>query len=204
MDSASSQTASRQPGTQLPEWETPKEDGQLSAKGKHSSTRGKGFIRPQTHIATFFNRRMPSHKRYCGLRRRNALLSICLVILLLLALIIGLSVGLTSRARANDSLFLPLPSDAQSFKGDLTYYGPGLGACGITSGDEDNIVSVSHFLFDDVSIGSNPNSNPLCGLMIRAERMDERVDAQRSVDLKVVDRCMTYNCVGSRVADDLL
>ena len=85
--------------------------------------------------------------------------------------------------------FLPLPSDHSSFTGQLTYYGPGLGACGITSSDGDHVVSVAHSLFDHYSVGSNPNANPLCKLMIRAERFYEQVKENRSVDLMVVDRC---------------
>lgn len=84
---------------------------------------------------------------------------------------------------------LPLPSNKEQFTGDLTYYGTGLGSCGITSTDSDDIVAVSHIIFDAASTGSNPNSNPLCGLMIRARRYDEQVGANRSIDLKVVDRC---------------
>lgn len=88
---------------------------------------------------------------------------------------------------------LPLPSNAQNFTGDLTYYGTGLGACGETSGDNDMIVAISHTVFDAAgsssSDGGNSNMNPLCNLMLRASRFDEQVGAQRSVDLKVVDRC---------------
>lgn len=84
---------------------------------------------------------------------------------------------------------LPLPSNTQTFTGDLTYYGTGLGACGITSTDSDYIVSISHIVFDAASKGSDPNANPLCGQMIRAKRFDEQVGGERSVDLKVVDRC---------------
>ena len=77
-----------------------------------------------------------------------------------------------------------LPLGSQSYTGDLTYYGPGLGACGITSSDTDHIVSISHFTFDAVSKGSNPNANPLCGHKLRAVRNGD------SIDLTVVDRCM--------------
>ena len=89
----------------------------------------------------------------------------------------------------NSKQFLPLPGDKQQFTGDLTYYGPGLGACGVTSSDNDNIVSVSHFLFDSESNGPNPNANPLCGLKLRAQRFDESAGDKESVDLTVVDRC---------------
>ena len=51
--------------------------------------------------------------------------------------------------------------------------------------DSDIIVSISHFVFDAVSKGSNPNANPLCGHKIRAVRDGN------SVDLTVVDRCMS-------------
>jgi hypothetical protein len=93
-------------------------------------------------------------------------------------------------ALCRGSLFIPLPSDRQDFTGDLTYYdSTGLGACGQVLTDNDPIVAVSHFLYDAVAVGTNPNDNPLCGLKIRAERFDEQVNAMRSVDLTVADRC---------------
>lgn len=77
-----------------------------------------------------------------------------------------------------------LPLGSQTYTGDLTYYGTGLGACGITSSDTDHIVSISHFTFDSVSKGSDPNANPLCGHKLRVVRNGN------SIDLTVVDRCM--------------
>lgn len=85
---------------------------------------------------------------------------------------------------------LPLPMNSDINQGDLTYYSPGLGACGKTSTDGDNICAVSRIIFDAVSRGSNPNTNPLCGLKIRATRYYEHLNEQRSLDLTVVDRCM--------------
>ena len=75
---------------------------------------------------------------------------------------------------------------SQRYTGDLTYYGTGLGACGITSSDNDDIVSISHFVFDAVSKSTDPNANPLCRHKIRAVREG------RSVDLMVVDRCRLF------------
>lgn len=115
---------------------------------------------------------------------RRALIILGVTALALLALTIGLAAGLTHRSHTQ---FLPLPSaNGGPYTGDLTYYGPGLGACGIVSANGDSIVAVSHFLFDAVSVGSNPNANPLCGKMIRARRNETHA----SVDLKVVDRCV--------------
>ena len=118
--------------------------------------------------------------RWKSLSRRYQIL-IVLGLLAVLILIIGLAVGLSTRSRVQN---LPLPSGRGGpYTGDLTYYDPGLGACGITSSDKDKIVAVSHLVFDAVSVGSNPNNNPLCGKKIRARRNN------RSVDLTVVDRC---------------
>ena len=54
-------------------------------------------------------------------------------------------------------------------------------------------MSISHFVFDAAgsssSTGGNSNENPLCGRMVRASRFNEEYGAQRSVDLKVADRC---------------
>ncbi|KIV77991.1 hypothetical protein PV11_09762 [Exophiala sideris] len=98
-----------------------------------------------------------------------------------IALIIGLAAGLSTRQHSQN---LPLPSGhGGPFTGDLTYYAPGLGACGVTSTDSDKIVAISHLLFDAASTGSDPNANPLCGKKIRASRDNS------SVDLTVVDRC---------------
>ena len=99
----------------------------------------------------------------------------------------------------DSSRFLPLPSNTDHFTGELTYYGPGLGACGVTSTDNDAIVSVSHYLYDAVQTGSDPNQNPLCGKKIRATRVDERTGKQVSIDLKVVDRCMKSLWAGMTV-----
>lgn len=94
---------------------------------------------------------------------------------------------------------LPLPNNTDHHTGDLTYYSPGLGACGVDSTDNDAIVSVSHYVFDAVQTGSDPNQNPLCGRKIRATRVDERTGKQVSIDVKVVDRCKCLHWVGSSI-----
>jgi expansin (peptidoglycan-binding protein) len=72
----------------------------------------------------------------------------------------------------------------------LTYYGTGLGACGLTSQDSDSICAVSKIVFDAASTSTNPNLNPLCGRKIRIRRFDESVGANVSIDVTVVDRCV--------------
>jgi hypothetical protein len=137
-------------------------------------------IDPQKHPQTF-SRPYRSYKSWRNLSRRT-LLIIAAAALALLALIIGLAVGLTHRSSTQN---LPLPSaNGGPYTGDLTYYGPGLGACGVTSQNGDSIVAVSHIIFDAVSVGSDPNSDPLCGKMIRVRKNG------KSLDLKVVDRCV--------------
>lgn len=133
-----------------------------------------------------FDRILPPHKKFLGRSRRTFLIILLVAVLCLLALVIGLAVGLSKKS---ESRFLPLPTNTDHFTGDLTYYGPGLGACGVDSTENDAIVSVSHFLYDAVQTGSDPNQNPLCGKKIRATRVDERTGKQVSVDLTVVDRC---------------
>ena len=96
---------------------------------------------------------------------------------------------------------MPLPTNTDHFTGELTYYGTGLGACGVTSTDNDAIVSVSHYLYDAVQTGSDPNQNPLCGKKIRATRVDERSGKQVSIDVKVVDRCK-FNLESVRLFTD--
>ncbi|KAF2704331.1 hypothetical protein K504DRAFT_390539, partial [Pleomassaria siparia CBS 279.74] len=71
--------------------------------------------------------------------------------------------------------------------GDLTYYGTGMGACGVVSTDSDAIVAISHYTFDAAQTGSDPNKNPLCGRKIRAQRVKDGKSV--SIDVTVVDRC---------------
>ncbi|EXJ75673.1 uncharacterized protein A1O5_00180 [Cladophialophora psammophila CBS 110553] len=112
---------------------------------------------------------------------RRARIIILVLVLAIIALIIGLAAGLSTRKHKQN---LPLPSgNGGPYTGDLTYYEPGLGACGIVSVNSDKIVAISHIVFDAVSVGSNPNANPLCGKKIRARKDN------KSVDLTVVDRC---------------
>lgn len=96
--------------------------------------------------------------------RRTRIIVIASIIVVI-AFIIGLAAGLSSRSSSQN---LPLPSaHGGPYEGDLTYYDPGLGACGVTSANGDKIVAVSHFLFDAVQIGSNPNTNPLVSPLLR-------------------------------------
>ncbi|CAE6419361.1 hypothetical protein ACGC1H_001896 [Rhizoctonia solani] len=77
-------------------------------------------------------------------------------------------------------------SSGDSYTGQATYYGTGLGACGITSKDTDYIAAVSQLLYDGFNgyTGSDPNSNPICGKKIKANYQG------KSVTVTVVDRCV--------------
>jgi hypothetical protein len=120
------------------------------------------------------------HDRWKNLSRRTRII-ILVGLLALIALIVGLAAGLSTRKHMQN---LPLPSgNGGPYTGDLTYYAPGLGACGVTSSNSDKIVAISHIVFDAVSVGSDPNANPLCGKKLRATKDN------KSVDLTVVDRC---------------
>ncbi|KAL6451744.1 pi Papain inhibitor [Candida maltosa Xu316] len=67
--------------------------------------------------------------------------------------------------------------------GEGTFYSTGLGSCGVTSSDSDYIIAISHELYDQHTVGGNPNNNDLCGKKIRAFYNGN------SVDVTVVDRC---------------
>ncbi|PLB40701.1 RlpA-like double-psi beta-barrel domain-containing protein [Aspergillus candidus] len=113
-------------------------------------------------------------------RRKRIILAAAIAAIVLIALIIGLAVGLTRKKNSN----LPLPTTNGPYTGDLTYYDPALGSCGIESAATDSICAVSHVIFDAASTGSNPNANPLCGKKLRVRR------GESSVDVTVVDRCV--------------
>lgn len=76
-------------------------------------------------------------------------------------------------------------SSGETYTGQATYYGTGLGSCGITSKDTDYIVAVSHLLYDGYNgyTGGDPNSNPICNKKIKANYQG------KSVTVTVVDRC---------------
>ncbi|KAH7072523.1 RlpA-like double-psi beta-barrel-protein domain-containing protein-containing protein [Paraphoma chrysanthemicola] len=134
-----------------------------------------------------FDRILPPHRRYFGRSRRTLLIAILITFLCLLALIIGLAVGLSAKKKGPQNL--PLPNGAETYTGELTYYNPGLGACGIDSTDNDAVVAVSHYTFDAVQTGSDPNQNPLCHRKIRATRVNEKTGKSVSIDVTVIDRC---------------
>ncbi|KAI1764855.1 RlpA-like double-psi beta-barrel-protein domain-containing protein-containing protein [Hypoxylon sp. FL1150] len=156
-----------------------------------------------TAKATFFaglhkslDSALPPHRTYFGRSRRFLLLYIllppALFLFVVVPLAVGLGVGLSRRhSAAENQQNLPLPSNTGIFTGELTYYEPALGACGVQSSSSEDIVSVSHVIFDAASNGSDPNDNTLCGRTIRVTR--DYVEAQagnQSVDVTVVDRCV--------------
>ncbi|KAI1839775.1 hypothetical protein JX265_010855 [Neoarthrinium moseri] len=69
---------------------------------------------------------------------------------------------------------------ALAFTGRMTYYQPGLGACGKTNSANDAIVAIGH----DRWTSSNPNKDPLCSKSINISHNGKTVKA------KVVDKCM--------------
>lgn len=158
----------------------PPKEGSVEAPEQYTKqdTLGAFSIRDAAaHHTTLLSR---LRTRWTLMQRRTRIFIIA-AILTILVLIIGLGAGLASRSRTSN---LPLPNNhGGPYSGDLTYYDPALGACGLTNDGGDSIVSVSHIIFDAVSVGSNPNANPLCGKKIRARRNG------KSIDLTVVDRC---------------
>ncbi|RYP58698.1 hypothetical protein DL769_008841 [Monosporascus sp. CRB-8-3] len=140
---------------------------------------------------------LPPQKTYLGHPRRFLLLYVILPLALLLLVVLPLAVGLgVGLSRRHSPADLPLPDDGGGvFTGDLTYYDPGLGACGVVSGGGDAVCAVSHVVFDaaaEEGAAANPNANPLCGRRIRVTRGAAGAGAgrNRSVDVEVVDRCV--------------
>ncbi|KAI1821800.1 RlpA-like double-psi beta-barrel-protein domain-containing protein-containing protein [Xylaria intraflava] len=76
---------------------------------------------------------------------------------------IAATAGLVAAAPASEA---PAQLQARSQAGDLTYYAPGLGACGVTNSESDAIVALSWELFDKYTPNGNPNKNSLCGRQI--------------------------------------
>jgi hypothetical protein len=140
-----------------------------------------------------------AHWRQSSKRRKCLYAGLALALLLLLILIPALSTTLKKHKTAKYNLSAP------AYTGDLTYYDPGLGACGQTSTSHDYICAISFHLFDAASTSANPNTNPLCGRRLwfarttgpgavkkgDGGRVDPAtVDVQgERVEVVVVDRC---------------
>lgn len=69
------------------------------------------------------------------------------------------------------------------YTGDLTYYTPGLGACGFTNTEADHIVAIPEKIFDAYNNG-NPNNNPLCNKTVTITGKNGQ-----KYTAKIVDRC---------------
>ncbi|KAI0971158.1 RlpA-like double-psi beta-barrel-protein domain-containing protein-containing protein [Xylaria arbuscula] len=95
-------------------------------------------------------------------------------------LAVAATAGLVSAAPATSS---PALESRQTQSGDLTYYAPGLGACGVTNSESDAIVALSQELFDQYTPNGNPNLNSLCGRQIQINL------GGNSVVVTVEDRC---------------
>lgn len=77
------------------------------------------------------------------------------------------------------------PASGESFTGEMTYFTPGMGACGITSGEGDKMVAISQSLFDQYTPNGNPNKNPLCGQTVTIKGADGA-----DHEATILDRCV--------------
>ncbi|ELQ35685.1 riboflavin aldehyde-forming enzyme [Pyricularia oryzae Y34] len=138
----------------------------------------------RSHHGNRLDRILPPHRKYLGMRRRVFLIALAAAAVALLILIVGLAAGLSSRSGGGEKM--PLPEDGGTHEGELTYYSPGLGACGQNHDDEAMVVAVAHELFDEAGGGdANPNNNRLCGRKIRVSADG----GGGAIEVEVVDRC---------------
>ncbi|KAF1820106.1 uncharacterized protein K489DRAFT_324621 [Dissoconium aciculare CBS 342.82] len=72
-----------------------------------------------------------------------------------------------------------------SYTGDATYtdFSIGLGSCGTLNQNSENVVAISHLIFDSFGT-ANPNNNPTCNKMINIKGLDGQ-----TYQAKVTDRC---------------
>lgn len=64
------------------------------------------------------------------------------------------------------------PAAGKSFTGEMTYFTPGMGACGHESSESEKMVAISQALFDQYTPNGNPNKNPLCGQTVSISSAD--------------------------------
>jgi hypothetical protein len=77
------------------------------------------------------------------------------------------------------------PASGKSFTGEMTYFTPGMGACGHDSSESEHMVAVSMALFDQYTPNGNPNNNPLCGKTLTITSPDGS-----SHEATIWDRCV--------------
>ncbi|KAK6612408.1 hypothetical protein H4I96_01621 [Botrytis cinerea] len=191
---------------ETPEWETPtpkksfldkynlfsKPQSTLPTTKEGSSDSSGNAVATETFgkhtLVERFNNVLPANRTYFWTESQGASVDCrrCNSIITCFDPGVGLGLGL----KHSSSKALPLPSNGGIFTGDLTYYAPGLGACGITSSSSESICAVSHIIFDAASTSSNPNANPLCGRKIRITRQKASGSGNNTVDVTVVDRCV--------------
>ncbi|RYC65535.1 hypothetical protein CHU98_g679 [Xylaria longipes] len=95
-----------------------------------------------------------------------------------IVLAVAVTAGLVSAAPATSPAIA-----SRDMSGDLTYYAPGLGACGVYNSEDDAIVALSYQLFDQYTPNGNPNLNSLCGKQIQINL------GGNSAVVTVQDRC---------------
>lgn len=153
--------------------------GALFTKQHNASGASDTLPTHTTPTAGFFDRKFPPNKTYFGRTRKFFILAVlAAIVLLILALGLGLGLGLKNSSKSK-----PIPTDGHVYTGDLTYYEPGLGACGWTVSSSDAICAISEKVYDTKTINGNPNNNAYCGRKILITR------GSVQVEVKVVDRC---------------
>lgn len=78
----------------------------------------------------------------------------------------------------------------KTYTGEMTYYTPGLGSCGITSSESEDVVALPVAMMTAAN-PPNPNDNPYCGKMITISYGGKTATA------KVVDTCP--GCAGDSI-----
>lgn len=146
------------------------------------------------------SRAFPPTKRYpFNLTRTRFLTILSITVVGLLTLILGLAIGLSLKSSRDKPGGGRFPTAGAIQTGDLTYYNPGLGACGIDSTDGDMVAAVSLHVFDAAQApGANPNLNRLCGRKVRARRLRRQktggegddMTTAKTIDITIVDRCV--------------
>ncbi|KAG7093395.1 hypothetical protein E1B28_007076 [Marasmius oreades] len=78
-----------------------------------------------------------------------------------------------------------------AFTGDVTFYTPGLGACGRLNGAGDLIAAVAAPIYNTFpGATANPNLNPICGKKAKVTYQG------KSVTVNIVDKCPGCGATG--------
>lgn len=117
--------------------------------------------------------------------------SLIVVIAILLVFTVDSNYSAPVDTTANTRGVSDLTKRVTTYKGFVTWYNTGLGACGIWNNDGQMVAAIGWKVFDKYTPNGNPNKNKLCGKTAKVTFRG------KTISVKIVDRCA--GCPGNDI-----